>query len=115
MAKRVYHLFNEGTKSDRELLGGKGPTCNEMTNFGPAGALRLHHHHPDLPGSSSGGQQAARPAGTNTGVATDIVEKNGRTSAIGQSAVVFCALRRGGVDTGHDEHHSQHGPERRDS
>ena len=33
MAKRVY-LFNEGTKSDRELLGGKGANLCEMTNLG---------------------------------------------------------------------------------
>ncbi|MCB1700127.1 MAG: pyruvate, phosphate dikinase [Pseudomonadales bacterium] len=33
MAKRVY-LFNEGTKDDRELLGGKGANLCEMTNLG---------------------------------------------------------------------------------
>ena len=33
MAKRVY-LFNEGSKDDRELLGGKGANLCEMTNLG---------------------------------------------------------------------------------
>ncbi|MBE9539574.1 MAG: pyruvate, phosphate dikinase [Proteobacteria bacterium] len=33
MAKRVY-LFNEGSKDDRELLGGKGANLCEMTNMG---------------------------------------------------------------------------------
>lgn len=33
MAKRVY-LFNEGTKDDRELLGGKGANLCEMTTLG---------------------------------------------------------------------------------
>ncbi|MGS2722398.1 pyruvate, phosphate dikinase [Porticoccus sp. GXU_MW_L64] len=33
MAKRVY-LFNEGSKDDKELLGGKGANLCEMTNLG---------------------------------------------------------------------------------
>ncbi len=33
MAKRVY-LFNEGSKDDRDLLGGKGANLCEMTNLG---------------------------------------------------------------------------------
>ena len=33
MAKRVY-LFNEGSKDDRDLLGGKGANLCEMTNMG---------------------------------------------------------------------------------
>jgi pyruvate, orthophosphate dikinase len=33
MAKRVY-LFNEGSKEDRDLLGGKGANLCEMTNLG---------------------------------------------------------------------------------
>ena len=33
MAKRVY-LFNEGSKDDRELLGGKGANLCEMTSLG---------------------------------------------------------------------------------
>ncbi|MFK7975779.1 MAG: pyruvate, phosphate dikinase [Halioglobus sp.] len=33
MAKRVY-LFNEGTKEDRDLLGGKGANLCEMTSLG---------------------------------------------------------------------------------
>ncbi|MBF0287550.1 MAG: pyruvate, phosphate dikinase [SAR324 cluster bacterium] len=33
MAKRVY-LFNEGSKDDRQLLGGKGANLCEMTNLG---------------------------------------------------------------------------------
>ena len=33
MAKRVY-LFNEGSKDDRELLGGKGANLCEMTGMG---------------------------------------------------------------------------------
>ena len=33
MAKRVY-LFNEGSKDDRELLGGKGANLCEMTSMG---------------------------------------------------------------------------------
>ena len=33
MAKRVY-LFNEGSKEDRDLLGGKGANLCEMTNMG---------------------------------------------------------------------------------
>jgi pyruvate,orthophosphate dikinase len=33
MAKRVY-LFNEGTKDDRDLLGGKGANLCEMTSLG---------------------------------------------------------------------------------
>ncbi len=33
MAKRVY-LFNEGSKDDQELLGGKGANLCEMTNLG---------------------------------------------------------------------------------
>ena len=33
MAKRVY-LFNEGSKDDRDLLGGKGANLCEMTSLG---------------------------------------------------------------------------------
>ena len=33
MAKRVY-LFDEGTRDDRELLGGKGANLCEMTSLG---------------------------------------------------------------------------------
>ena len=33
MAKRVY-LFSEGSKDDRELLGGKGANLCEMTTLG---------------------------------------------------------------------------------
>ena len=33
MAKRVY-LFSEGSKDDRDLLGGKGANLCEMTNLG---------------------------------------------------------------------------------
>ena len=50
----------EGNAEMRDLLGGKGAGLAEMTNAGPAGAARLHHHHRGLQRLLRGRREAAR-------------------------------------------------------
>ena len=42
--------FTEGSKDQKDLLGGKGANLAEMTQPRAAGAARLHHHHRGVPG-----------------------------------------------------------------
>ena len=46
--KKWVYLFSEGNATMRDLLGGKGAGCAEMTNAGLPGSARLYHYHRGL-------------------------------------------------------------------
>ena len=74
MAKRVY-LFNEGSKDDRELLGGKGANLCEMTSLGlpvPFGFIITTSTCREF---FQGGNQLPRLLEQEYRVALDLVEK----------------------------------------
>ena len=66
--KWVYD-FSEGSKDQKDLLGGKGANLAEMTNLGPARPARLHDHHrrlPLLPGARRHARRSSTPRSPST-------------------------------------------------
>ena len=74
MAKRVY-LFNEGSKDDRNLLGGKGANLCEMTNLGLPVPFGFIITTPTCREFFEGGNQLPNLLEQEYRVALDLVEK----------------------------------------
>ena len=74
MAKRVY-LFSEGSKDDRELLGGKGANLCEMTNLGLPVPFGFIITTPTCREFFEGGNQLPNLLEQEYRVALDLVEK----------------------------------------
>ena len=78
MAKRVY-LFNEGSKDDRDLLGGKGANLCEMTSMGLPVPYGFVITTPTCREFFEAGNKLPRHLQTEYNVALKVVEeKNGR-------------------------------------
>ena len=75
MAKRVY-LFSEGSKDDRELLGGKGANLCEMTNLGLPVPFGFIITTPTCREFFARGNKLPRSLEQEYRVALGIVEKN---------------------------------------
>ena len=75
MAKRVY-LFNEGTKEDRDLLGGKGANLCEMTSLGLPVPFGFVITTPTCRDFFSAGNRLPNRLEQEYRVAIDLVEKH---------------------------------------
>ena len=74
MAKRVY-LFNEGSKDDRELLGGKGANLCEMTSMGLPVPFGFIITTPTCREFFEGGNRLPRHLQTEYNVALKLIEE----------------------------------------
>ena len=81
MSKKYVYLFHEGHKDQKDLLGGKGANLAEMTNLGPAGAARLHHHDRGLQRVHEARHAAPRRADGRGAAALATTEARRRASA----------------------------------
>ena len=118
--KNYVYSFGGGTADGdgkmKDVLGGKGAGLAEMSPRGSARASRLHHFHRSLQHLFREQATASRHE-INEQVLTALAQARradrqeagrSRESAAGQRS-----LRRELLHAGHDEHHSQPGPERR--
>ena len=119
MKKYVYSFGNgtaDGDGKMKDMLGGKGAGLAEMSPGQAAGASRLHHLHrslqhllPEQEHRSGGDRRADARSPQDAGRAHGAEARRRRQPAAGERA-----LRRQVLHAGHDGHHPQPGPERRD-
>jgi pyruvate,orthophosphate dikinase len=115
MAKRVY-LFSEGSKDDRDLLGGKGANLCEMTRLGLPVPFGFVITTPTCREYFENGNRLPLLLEQEYRVALDLVEKQmGARFGDPENPLLF-SVRSGAPDlhAGHDEHDPQPRHQRRD-
>ena len=107
--------FTDGSKEQRDLLGGKGANLAEMTKLGLPGAARLHHHHRRLPLLAGAAARSRPSCAAEVDEHLAALEQAARPQARrpGRPAARLGALRSEVLDARDDGDGPQRRPQRR--